>query len=333
MLKKYIPNILKNRLTYKLFYLSQIISKNFLNYIMEISGKNKYRLILSHLRGIGVRSIEYFPPKTSPLYLKSDNNELPLYLRADGGLAFLVFSNKDNFYNPEIHNFLKTLIQENKSSITFLDIGANIGLITRQLFSQYKNKIESIYCYEPDKYNFNLLKKNLDTNIFNNKNYHLVNAAVGAETKEENIFMNVHNSGDYSLLKTVETVRNKNINYLKKKIQLISIIDECEKWQKNQSKIIWKSDTQGYDETLATMLPISFWKKNVKGAVLEILRVKGKKFDINKFIAILECFKYKAFINNPKQLISANDVLNFLLSSNNLEFFNDGEFTDLILWN
>ena len=50
--------------------------------------------------------------------------------------------------------------------------------------------------------------------------------------------------------------------------------------------IFYKSDTQGYDETIISALPTDFWDR-VYGGIFEIRKIKGKSFSKDKILAML----------------------------------------------
>ena len=89
--------------------------------------------------------------------------------------------------------------------------------------------------------------------------------------------------------------------------------------------LIYKSDTQGFDEIIATSFDLSFWH-NVKIGIFELWRLDGKEYDKDKFHNILDKFTFKVFAKHPAQLVSSTDIENYIAAS-------DGKFDDLIFWN
>ena len=84
-------------------------------------------------------------------------------------------------------------------------------------------------------------------------------------------------------------------------------------FQENQ--IFWKSDTQGMDEKIATLLPLDFWNDKIYAASLELWRIPGKDFDLNLFEKIIELFPVKTFDSNPNELLDTKDILNYITST------------------
>lgn len=111
-------------------------------------------------------------------YYKKTNNEIKIKLRNDlefysnGDIADLVviieiFGNESNY---------DYFIKKNPNKIkTIIDIGANIGIFG--IFSATKYPNSTVYCFEPDKMNFQTMIKNFELNKI--KNVRFFNQAVG----------------------------------------------------------------------------------------------------------------------------------------------------------
>lgn len=86
--------------------------------------------------------------------------------------------------------------------------------------------------------------------------------------------------------------------------------------------LIWKSDTQGYDEGIIARTPWSVWDR-VECAIIELWRIRKPAFDHAAFRARIESFPHRA-IGNAEN-ISVDAVVEALSG-------NDWTFDDLILW-
>ena len=73
------------------------------------------------------------------------------------------------FENKNIKKILKHI----KKDTIVIDIGANVGAFTIGILKKYP-KINQVVCYEPEKRNFNNLKKNITENNFDSKTQILV---------------------------------------------------------------------------------------------------------------------------------------------------------------
>ena len=86
--------------------------------------------------------------------------------------------------------------------------------------------------------------------------------------------------------------------------------------------IIWKSDTQGYDEIIVTETPWRIWRR-IKIAIVELWRIEKPSFDRQEFQRKIEDFRFMSIgLNN---VVSARQVMEYLNST-------DGRYEDLYLW-
>ena len=87
-----------------------------------------------------------------------------------------------------IIKFIIKNLKRNKIKYSFFDIGANIGLITIQLYTKKLLGVKDFYCIEPEPTNFKILSENIsslnDKKIFK-FNYALTN---NKSCKKKNIF-------------------------------------------------------------------------------------------------------------------------------------------------
>lgn len=162
----------------------------------------------------------------------------------------------------------------------FFDIGSNIGLISKQLLIK-NNSIKRFHCIEPEKNNFEIMKNNL----IKFKNVSFYNFALtNKKLKKKKIFLNMENFGDFSLLKNFNNyysyIDTVNINSFFKKIILKYKI----------KNIIYKSDTQGFDESLIFSLDKKILNR-IDILILEISNFKYLMKNKNKLINIIKDFK------------------------------------------
>ena len=141
---------------------------------------------------------------------------------------------KWDFY---IIEFIKKNIKSKNNY--FIDIGANIGLISKQL-QNLKLNIKKYFCFEPELSTFKILKKNLL-----NKNTQFFNFGLGTINKKTKIFISDTNKSDNSFYFNEFKNRSSYV-YLKNSNKVLTKIIK-----KNKIKnIIYKSDTQGMDEEI-----------------------------------------------------------------------------------
>src|SRR6476619_3366518 len=96
-----------------------------------------------------------------------------------------------------------------EKSYTLVDVGANIGLFSRQL-ERLSNGIERILCVEPEPNNFNALAYNLAA-LGNRAT--LFKLALGSADGEFEFFRDAENIGNYSL--NPDAMRNRPFDSIK----------------------------------------------------------------------------------------------------------------------
>ena len=173
------------------------------------------------------------------LKIKSDSHigkkDEKLVLPLDEIVTPRIFTDgKWDFY---IIEFIKKNIKSKNNY--FIDIGANIGLISKQL-QNLKLNIKKYFCFEPELSTFKILKKNLL-----NKNTQFFNFGLGTINKKTKIFISDTNKSDNSFY--FNEFKNRSLYvYLKNSNKVLTKIIK-----KNKIKnIIYKSDTQGMDEEI-----------------------------------------------------------------------------------
>jgi FkbM family methyltransferase len=122
------------------------------------------------------------------------------------------------------------ILRQTKVGDVVVDVGANIGYYTVLLADKVGNS-GKVFAFEPDKTNFEILKKNIEANKL--KNVVLVNAAVGDENEEKILYKSKENLGDHKLFGDGE----------KEKVKIIKLDD----YFKNQKIDLMKIDTQGWE--------------------------------------------------------------------------------------
>jgi FkbM family methyltransferase len=269
--------------------------------------QNEYKLLFKALNSSTKSSF-----RIDSLNLTLNNNTLlgekneRLVLPLDEIITPRIFKNEK--WDYFIIKFIKKNIKYKNNY--FFDIGANVGLITRQLQKLNLN-IKNYFCFEPEKNNFNILSQNLI-----NKNTYLYNFGLASKNKKTKIFVNKLNKSDNSVyLSNYVGVKNnlskitlKDSNTIFKKI----IGD------KKINHIIYKSDTQGMDEEIFLNLDYKILDK-IYLLILEISNFKFLSKNLDKFLNKLENFRFISTenksditINELKELIFKKEEFNLL---------------------
>lgn len=130
-----------------------------------------------------------------------------------------------------------------------LDIGAHKGYYT--LYSLL-NGASRVWAYEPDKFNFSFLEKNIYRNKFSDKVY-LFNKAVGRKSMQRDFFI-MKSSVSHSL-----TERSDREIVGKSKIRVVSINDVLSSVVQEGGRLIVKIDAEGAEYEILPEIRESYW--------------------------------------------------------------------------
>jgi FkbM family methyltransferase len=262
------------------------------------------RPILALLLGasdLNVASLRWQLPADSPLFASPGGEAIEL--RVDSVIAPFVLRH-GNWQKPEV-DFLSRHAPAGASLL--FDIGANVGLVARQLLQRLP-AIQAAVCFEPHPLNHLLLTRN----VAHLSHCHPVRAALGDQKAELTFYEDLDNAGNYSL----HEASMKGSRFLTSVVQcliatednLYSSIDPALR----NLPVIYKSDTQGFDELIATTLPLSFWDK-VNVGVME-LSTSCRAFNTERLLKIVERFPIRRFGHETSRNLSAAEVLAFYSS-------------------
>lgn len=192
--------------------------------------------------------------------------------------------NDFNFQNEFIRK-VKSITKKN-NKYDFIDIGANIGIMSKCLLNNKVN-ISNTYCVEPNKDNFFCLKNNLKKY----KRVKLFNFALSDKRENKKLYLDQNNKGNlsfyYEMIKKDKlSFMNTPNNYENIKCESIKNFFRSIRINKNIIKI----DTQGYDEMIFQEIPKNVIKKN-QILIIEITPLNSKKINFKKFEKNLENYK------------------------------------------
>lgn len=199
-------------------------------------------------------------------------------------------------------------------SYTLLDIGANVGLFSRQLGNKVSN-IERFICVEPDQTNFRALRYNLSALGDRVK---FCNLALAAEDGAAEIFRDRENIGNYSL--NPDAMRGRP--YATATIQMRDTRAWMLETVGTDGPLLWKSDTQGHDEAIIAATPIEIWQR-IDVALIELWRIAKPPFDPAELRARLDCFPHRQI--GDQMNASVDQIMEFLAAD-------DLQSKDLLMW-
>ncbi len=172
--------------------------------------------------------------KKSTLGLK---NEI-VYLPFDKTLTWWVIN------EGALKHFILNYVKKINEDLIFIDIGANVGLISKQI-SNITKKRAYIHCFEPNRLNYNCLALNVGK-IATCYNYGLSN-----KNEKKTLYKFNDNHGHSTFLINSSFDDKEDCDLKDVNIELNKII----KNRKNsKTKIVIKIDTEGYDLFLISVL-------------------------------------------------------------------------------
>jgi FkbM family methyltransferase len=269
------------------------------------------RALVLCAEAVGVSRFAYRVPPGSPLFRQGDGEILELPV--DKVITRSVLEHG----NWQLQDLQFVSAHAPKGPLVLLDIGAHIGLMTRQLLHLFPNVVAAV-CYEPHPGNFSLLSHNLA----HLHNCTLLQAAVGAVSGELTFYEDLHNTGNYSL--SIDSMEGRE-----HRVNSVDCLRACDEEFLGRLPpgaadvpIIWKSDTQGLDELIVTSLSEDFWRR-VPVALMEISRIRRPELDVNRLRSFLESFPVRRFGSGP-DLLSVEQIMRYATGS-------DGLHEDLLL--
>jgi len=200
----------------------------------------------------------------------------------------------------EYKHFLLKHISKIKNNIVFIDIGANTGLVSKQIYNLKKDKVK-IYSFEPDTLNYHCLAMNLKGKATCN------NFGLSDKNTQKNIYKFNDNHGKSSLIK-----KNKFDNY--EKIKVRNINSELSKILinlNNNDKVVIKLDTEGYDLFLISLIDHNLLKK-IDYLCFEYQNIDNYKF--NKGLLLEKLQMFRECITENKLKISLSDIINLKIN-------------------
>jgi len=201
---------------------------------------------------------------------------------------------KNGSWDIFIIKFIKKFSKE-KTSYNFIDVGANIGLISRQILNSGVN-IKAIFCFEPEINNFLLLKENVN---FFRKSF-FFNFALGNTKKNKaKLYLDPLNKGNYSLSK-----KNASQEYCGVRIINANIIIKKIIKKHKINNIIYKSDTQGMDIEIFLSLDANILNK------MCIICLEISNFNFNKNNFISRILKFKIIYDEYGTKLNKNLLIN-----------------------
>lgn len=257
------------------------------------------------------------PDLDSPLFVSDDDGKpIDLTINFDRIIGREVLL-KGSFEHSKIKIAKRILESVNCLNFSIIDVGANIGLFTRQMLNSFKEQVNYSYCFEPHPNNFSILKKNFS----NLSKIQFNNFGLSEQNIETTFRLEKSNSGNYSLYESaMDGQEFEEIQVILKESdkEISKILENTE------DNFVYKSDTQGHDQIIASNIKDEFWSR-VKLAIFELWRLPDNEFDEERFEKILSQFHNRRFEQALNENLTPSQIIDYLKGE-------DKKFTDLFCW-
>ena len=184
--------------------------------------------------------------------------------------------------SPEIVRFFRRFDAER---YVFFDVGANVGLITRQIAATMPN-ISAVHCFEPNPNSLVFLRHN--TAHLPSVTVHPV--ALSDRNQVTQLIVSGRNTGNCSFHSDVVRQASGSIS-----VEAANANDRIPSLLPQGQRALWKSDTEGHDATIIGALPLSFWSR-VDAAAVELW---APLKPLSPFLSALSSFPHKALNGHP----------------------------------
>jgi len=191
---------------------------------------------------------------------------------------------------------------------TFLDIGANVGLSSRQLLNETKSNMDCILV-EPLWIHLEAIHTNLVLE-FPSANIEIFPFALGEKNGSQVLHTDLANSGKSSLV-----FESAGLNRtIKTEIAVLAIGDFEKDIYRQERDFLLKCDTEGFESVICSGFSDNFWS-NVKAAIIEISPLSFPDIDkVNSSLSFFRKFSKMSWDPKSRNQIGITEISDFWLS-------------------
>ena len=292
LIVEYLKKIPGSHLAYRAVHYLRVVAQKFhLTGAREISlsGAEIARLKLNRNYALGAKGTLISLPKDGMIFE---------YIRLRGEWEL----DESKF----LANELKRVCTQESDGVALVDIGANTGLVTLQVMNLAKTNNICIL-FEPSNQHASAIRSNLKSSNFE---YMVNEFALGSFDGEAELFTQVTNSGNSSLLESVVPLDEKSAQT----VRVVNTKRYFEEEISNFKKFIIKCDTQGYDAVILSRIPKSVWDK-VEAAVIEVWALPSiQETDVHRLLEVLRIFRLVSWDSQFRECVDLDSVSHFWLS-------------------
>ena len=191
------------------------------------------------------------------------------------------------------------------STTALLDIGAHTGLVTLQAMNLAKTNNE-IFLFEPIPQHSIAIERNLK----NLSNININEFALSNENGKAEIFTEVTNHGNTSMLKSVI----KSTEQVRTQIKLVDTTEYCDKFLNRFDNFVIKCDIQGMDALVLSRIPKRIWQ-NTELAIIEVWALPEiSERDVTDLLSMCQRFEHASWQSKFPERLDFNEIKEFWLS-------------------
>ncbi len=259
-----------------------------------------------------LREVAWTPASGSPLHLPGASLRLPM----DGiiGPRTLAYGHWHDEHCALIREELARL--GDGRPCHWIDVGANIGLVTRQMLAQGPARWSGAVCFEPEAGNLELLRWNLSAL----PGITVAPVALSDRPGTAVLHVDTGNAGDCSLLELPQGVARKGVD--QQQVQLMPCDEAArliEQAAPADAHLAWKSDTQGHDMTIVAAMPPRLWARTAV-AMIEVRAVDTDDATIERFLKVASGFERRYAVKRGKRPIGLAELERFCRGRSGSEF-------------
>ena len=217
-------------------------------------------------------------------------------------------------WEKDVSDFLSSCIRDLKKEtrdISFIDLGANIGLISLQVVNNLDFSIQVI-AVEPLPQHISALERNLKS-ISKKNEVVICPVALGLQSKMEYIHKQNTNSGNTSLIARVVPPTQVS----KVRIQMLKTEEFSTKYLTVDNNFVIKSDLQGFDAKVLARLGQKVWEKTYAASVEVWALTEIEIEDVSNLIENWKHFNKISWSLSFTNIVTLKEVWEFWLSGTN----------------
>ena len=223
--------------------------------------------------------------------------------------------------------FVADNVQKDVNYVLF-DVGANFGMFSLQLIELLKDgdgnhPIQTIHLFEPDSTITPILEANIQQLKSDKTRVNVIEKAIGKEKGSATFYLDDANKANNSLASTAMDRAVSGVTEVQ--VEVLAADDILKDFPiKRDQRIIYKSDLQGIDPDIVSIIPMDFWNL-VDVMIIELWPqvLKDYEFSTDDFKAAIQQFDIVILEEfGKKREIDVSEIDGIISSAADHQYFN-----------